>query len=82
MPLYMDRHDVREATLEQVASAHQNDLEIQARHFCKVLTYWHDVSRGVAFCLVDAPSSSAVIKMHKEAHGLIPIRLLRLRTQL
>jgi len=72
----MDRHDVRDATLEQVASAHQNDLEIQARHFCKTLTYWHDVSRGVAFCLIDAPSSSAVINMHKEAHGLIPNQVI------
>jgi class 3 adenylate cyclase len=76
MPLYMDRHDVREASLEQVAQAHQQDLEIQARHFCKVLTYWHDVSRGVAFCLVEAPSSSAVREMHKEAHGLIPNQVI------
>ncbi len=72
----MDRHDVRHATLEQVAQAHQQDLEIQARHFCKVLTYWHDVSRGVAFCLVEAPSSSAVRQMHKEAHGLIPNQVI------
>jgi hypothetical protein len=44
MPLFMDWHDVREASSEQVAQAHQQDLEIQARHFCKALTYWHDVS--------------------------------------
>ena len=76
MPLYMDRHDVREASSEQVAQAHQQDIEIQARHFCKALTYWHDVSRGVAFCLIEAPSSSAVHAMHKEAHGLIPNQII------
>ena len=76
MPLFMDRHDVREASSEQVAQAHQQDLEIQARHFCKALTYWHDVSRGVAFCLIEAPSSSAVHEMHKEAHGLIPNQII------
>jgi class 3 adenylate cyclase len=76
MPLYMDRHDVRDASLEQVAQAHQQDIEIQARHFCKALTYWHDVSRGVAFCLIEAPSSSAVHAMHKEAHGLIPNQII------
>ena len=76
MPLYMDRHDIRDATLEEVTKAHQNDLEIQARHFCKMLTYWYDESRGVAFCLVEAPSAASVRDMHREAHGLIPHQII------
>ena len=80
MPLYMDRHDIRDATLEDVTNAHQNDLEIQARHHCKMLTYWYDEARGVAFCLVDAPSSSSVRNMHREAHGLIPHQIIEVDT--
>ena len=80
MPLYMDRHDIRDATLEDVTNAHASDLEIQARHFCKVLTYWYDESRGVAFCLVDAPSETSVRNMHKEAHGLIPHQIIEVDT--
>ncbi len=76
MPLYMDRHDIREATSEEVLQAHNKDVEIQERHHCKALTYWHDESRGVAFCLVEAPSAAAVREMHQEAHGLIPNQVI------
>lgn len=53
--------------------AHQSDLEVMARHFCRALTYWYDEPRGTAFCLVEAPSTSSVREMHQEAHGHIPI---------
>ena len=76
MPLYMDRHDIREATADEVASAHKSDLEIQERHSCKALTYWYDEYRGTAFCLIEAPSATAVHEMHKEAHGLIPNQII------
>jgi len=75
MPLFMDRHDIGGSTAEDVAQAHQRDLEVQARHFCKALTYWYDQSRGTAFCLVEAPSATAVREMHQEAHGLIPSQI-------
>ena len=52
MPLFMDRHDIREATAEEVAQTHHSDLEIQSRYSCKALTYWYDESRGAAFCLI------------------------------
>jgi class 3 adenylate cyclase len=72
MPIFMDRHDLREATAEAVAAAHQEDLRIQARHACKSLTYWYDEQRGTAFCLVEAPTAAAVRALHREAHGLVP----------
>ncbi len=76
MPLFMDRHDIRGATAEEVAQAHHSDLKIQSRHACKALTYWYDESRGAAFCLIEAPSSAAVNNMHREAHGLIPNQII------
>jgi len=72
MPIFMDRHDVREATAEAVAAAHQEDLRVQAQHACKSLTYWYDEQRGTAFCLIEAPTAGAVRALHREAHGLIP----------
>ncbi len=80
MPLYMDGHDISDATLEEVTTAHQNDLEIQARHHCKMLTYWYNEARGVAFCLVEAPSSASVRNMHREVHGLIPNQIIEVDT--
>ncbi len=76
MPLFMDRHDIREATSKEVAQAHQKDLECQSKHHCKALTYWHDEKRGLAFCLIEAPSAAAVREMHQEAHGLIPNQII------
>lgn len=72
MPLFMDRHDVRDATAEAVAEAHQQDLRVQAHHACKALTYWFDEQRGTAFCLIEAPTEESVRALHREAHGLIP----------
>jgi class 3 adenylate cyclase len=72
MPLYMDRHGIRDSTAEAVAAAHQQDVRVQAKHTCKALTYWFDEQSGAAFCLIEAPNEAAVRAMHREAHGLIP----------
>jgi class 3 adenylate cyclase len=72
MPIFMDRHDTQGATAEAVAALHQKDLKIQAKHACRVLTYWFDERRGTGFCLIEAPSTTAVRAMHGEAHGIIP----------
>ncbi len=72
MPLFMDRHDVRDVTAEAVAAAHQQDLEVQAEHGCRAVTYWFDEQRGTAFCLIEAPTENAVRALHRQAHGPIP----------
>ena len=76
MPLYMDRHEIAGATAEELAEAHQKDIAVQARHACRAITYWSDVSRGTAFCLIEAPSAAAVREMHSEAHGLLPSQII------
>lgn len=72
MPIYLDRHDTQGVTAEAVATLHQEDLKIHAKHACRVLTYWFDEQRGTGFCLIEAPSTTAVRAMHREAHGLVP----------
>lgn len=77
MPIYMDRHDVSESvTAENVAQLHQEDLKIQHKFGCRGLTYWFDDKRKTAFCLIEAPDAKAIRKMHDEAHGQVPHRII------
>lgn len=72
MPLFIDRHDVRDVTAKDVAEAHREDLRLQHNHACKAHTYWFDEGRGTAFCLIEAPNEAAVRALHQAAHGLLP----------
>jgi len=81
MPIFMDRHDMRGATAEQVADAHRRDVDIQDRHGVKYMAYWFDERNGAAFCLVDAPDAATAERVHREAHGeiahaIIPVDLV------
>jgi class 3 adenylate cyclase len=72
MPIFMDRHNMRDATAEQVAEAHRRDLDIQDKYGVKYVTYWYDAARGTGFCLVEAPDAETAAHVHREAHGEIP----------
>jgi class 3 adenylate cyclase len=71
MPLYMDRHDVRGITAEEVAQAHLMDLAASPRHGVEFLTYWFDSANNAAFCLAKAPSPDEMQAVHRETHGLV-----------
>jgi class 3 adenylate cyclase len=68
VPIFMDRHDGVEATPEELAIAHQRDLDVQARYGVHYHTYWFDPAAGTAFCLIEGPSREAVDAVHREAH--------------
>lgn len=73
MPLFMDVHrKVDGLTADAVAGAHEKDLEIQHKHGVKYLKYWFNEATGTVFCLSDAPDKESAIRVHREAHGLIP----------
>ena len=72
MPIFMDRHDMRDMTAEAIAAAHRRDLEVQDKYGVKYMTYWFDQDRGTGFCLVDAPDAGTAEQVHREAHGEIP----------
>lgn len=76
MPIFMDRHDIKYSTAEDIAAGHILDLKIQSKYGVKFLTYWFDEQRGTTFCLADAPDSEAVHQVHKEAHGLLPNQII------
>ena len=80
MPLYMDLHVVPGATPRDVAEAHHLDMMHQEQHDCKCLTYWLDEARSTVFCLIEAPEKEAVVRMHQNAHGLLPSKIIEVST--
>ncbi|HET7040351.1 MAG TPA: DUF4242 domain-containing protein [Gemmatimonadales bacterium] len=73
MPLFIDIHrHVPGLTKEVVQGAHQQDLAAQGRYGVEYLKYWFNDQTGEVSCLVRAPDKEAAIRVHREAHGLVP----------
>jgi hypothetical protein len=72
MPLFMDIHEIAGGvSIDDVAKAHEADLQTQGGHDVHYLKYWVDEGAGRIFCLVDAPSADAANTVHRDAHGLV-----------
>jgi len=72
MPLFMDVHNIEGGvSAEDVAKAHQADLDTQAKHGVEYKRYWVDEKAGKIFCLVEAPDAETANTVHREAHGLV-----------
>ncbi len=72
MALFMDVHNLDGGvSIDDVAKAHQADLENQDEHGVHYLRYWVDEQGGKIFCLVDAPDAEAANTVHRKAHGLV-----------
>ena len=63
---------MRGATVEEVADAHRQDLEVQDRVGVKFLSYWFDYDRNSAFCLVKSSDADRVKEVYQVAHGMLP----------
>ncbi len=82
MPIYMDVHIVPGVKAKNVADAHQKDLLHQEEYGCTCMTYWIDEKRENVFCLIEAPTKKAVEEMHGKAHGLIPNKIIEVKSSL
>jgi hypothetical protein len=71
---YFDVHNLGagKVTAKAVVAVHQKDLAVEHKYGVNLLNYWVDEQRGVVMCLSQAPDSNAIISMHREAHGLLP----------
>jgi class 3 adenylate cyclase len=69
MGFFMDRHDLEGTSGADLAAAHMSDLETQARHSVRFVSYWFDYDRQAAFCLVEAPDAEAAQAVHRDSHG-------------
>ena len=83
MPLYMDIHNLEEGTTaEDVAKAHAKDMEVQKKYGVEYTKYWVNESGNKVFCLAHAPSAEAAEKVHREAHGLMPDKIIEVQPEL
>lgn len=82
MPIYMDVHMVPGVKAAGVAEAHRQDLLHQEEFACKCMTYWIDERRESIFCLIEAPDKEAVEDMHRKAHGLVPNKIIEVKSTL
>lgn len=72
MPLFMDVHTMEgEVSAEDVAKAHQADIDTQGQYGVEYKRYWVDERAGKIFCLVEAPDAETANTVHREAHGLV-----------
>ena len=77
MPLYMDIHNLDDGTTpEDVAKAHAKDMEVQEKYGVKYSKYWVNESGKKVFCLAHAPNAEAAEQVHREAHGLLPEKII------
>ncbi len=81
MPLFIDIHELQGVTAEAVAKAHAADIEKQGAHGVNFIKYWVNEGCGKIFCLVDAPNPEAAERVHMEAHGLAPGRLIEVQPE-
>jgi len=78
---FLDVHELGagNVTAKDVAAAHEKDLAVQNKYGVHFINYWVNEKNGVVLCLSQAPDSNAVINTHKEAHGLIPVRIEKVK---
>jgi hypothetical protein len=78
---FLDVHELGagNVTAKDVAAAHQKDLATQGKYGVNFINYWVDTKDGIVVCLSEAKDSAAVISTHKEAHGLIPKKVMKVK---
>jgi class 3 adenylate cyclase len=83
MPLYMDIHNLDDGTTaEDVAKAHAKDMEVQQKYGVKYGKYWVNESGKKVFCLAHAPNAEAAEQVHREAHGMMPEKIIEVQPEL
>jgi len=73
----MDIHNLDDGTTpEDVAKAHEKDTEVQEKYGVKYRKYWVNESGRKVFCLAHAPNAEAAEQVHREAHGMMPEKII------
>jgi len=83
MPLYMDIHNLDDGTTpEDVAKAHAKDMETQKKYGVEYTKYWVNETGKKVFCLAHAPNAEAAEQVHREAHGMMPEKIIEVEPEL
>lgn len=77
--LFIDVHNLEpgKVDFDAVAGAHKEDLAKEGKYGVHFLKYWVDESEGKVYCLAQSSDSASVYHTHKEAHGLVPDRIIQ-----
>lgn len=78
----MDVHTIPGVKAKDVAEAHQKDVSLAPEYKCRCMTYWVDENRENVFCLIEAPEKQVVEELHRQAHGLIPHKIIEVSSVL
>jgi class 3 adenylate cyclase len=79
----MDIHNLEEGTTaEDVAKAHAKDMQVQRKYGVEYTKYWVNETGKKVFCLAHAPSAEAAEQVHREAHGLMPDKIIEVQPEL
>jgi phenolic acid decarboxylase len=75
--LFLDLHVMGAGKVNAAAveGAHQKDLQVQKKHGVNFINYWVDEKNGTIMCLAQASNADSLINTHKEAHGLLPVKV-------
>src|SRR5207302_9162047 len=78
MPSYMDIHEIPGGvTAGEVAKAHLQDVKVQSKYGVSYHKYWVNEKEGKVFCLCHAPNAEAASQVHREAHGLVAVKIIQ-----
>lgn len=78
--LFLDEHDLGKVKAKDVAEAHKKDLATEGKYGVEYLAYWVDEKNGKVYCLSEAPNADAAVATHKEAHGLVPQKIMEVNS--
>ncbi|MEU3774169.1 SCO4226 family nickel-binding protein [Streptomyces sp. NPDC032472] len=81
MAKYMDvHHGMKGITQEQLMAAHKADLAIEGDEKVHFEKAWADPASGTVYCLSEAPSAEAVMRIHERtghpANEIHPVPLI------
>lgn len=68
MATFMDvHHHMKGITADDLRAAHKADLDIQDDEKVDFKNAWADPESGLVYCLSEAPSADAVLRIHERA---------------
>src|SRR5207245_8087011 len=83
MPLYMDIHEVPGGvSAEDVAKAHAEDVKIEDKYGVHYHKYWVNEKAGKIFCLCHAPDAEAATQVHRQAHGMVADKIIKIQPKI
>ena len=79
----MDIHEIPGGvTAKDVADAHHKDVAIQDKYGVTYHKYWINEKAGKVFCLCHAPDAESAEQVHREAHGLMPDKVIQIEPEM